>query len=201
MPTGGPDRPEVTGGKRRLAVPLVLFLLFLGPLVLASVLYFGSSDLRPRETANHGELIRPPIPLPALGLPEETLLRDVWTLVYIGAAPCDDSCREALHETRQVRLALGRKRDRVRRLYLQAGASGIPPDLRARHPDLSIVPIDAEHSALLDAFPGADGAAIESHKIYVVDPLGNLMMYYPPGADPSGLLEDLERLLRLSHIG
>jgi len=35
----------------------------------------------------------------------------------------------------------------------------------------------------------------------VVDPLGNLMMYYPADARPKGILEDMKRLLRLSHIG
>jgi hypothetical protein len=35
----------------------------------------------------------------------------------------------------------------------------------------------------------------------VVDPLGNLMMSYDARNDPHGLLEDLRKLLRLSHIG
>ena len=37
--------------------------------------------------------------------------------------------------------------------------------------------------------------------VYVVDPLGNLMMSYDARQDPRGLLEDLKKLLRLSHIG
>jgi hypothetical protein len=35
----------------------------------------------------------------------------------------------------------------------------------------------------------------------VVDPLGNLMMSYDARGNPRGLLEDLKKLLRLSHIG
>ena len=38
-------------------------------------------------------------------------------------------------------------------------------------------------------------------RIYVVDPLGNLMMSYPAGADPNGIRKDLARLLRVSRIG
>ena len=31
---------------------------------------------------------------------------------------------------------------------------------------------------------------------YIVDPLGNIMMHYPPGADPNDIRLDLEHLLR-----
>jgi hypothetical protein len=56
----------------------------------------------------------------------------------------------------------------------------------------------ARGGALLAAFPPAvDGAA----GIYIVDPHGNLMMSYPASGSARGLLKDLERLLKLSHIG
>jgi len=37
--------------------------------------------------------------------------------------------------------------------------------------------------------------------IYLVDPLGNLMLRFPPDPDPSRMIKDLERLLRYSRIG
>ena len=39
------------------------------------------------------------------------------------------------------------------------------------------------------------------HTIFIVDPLGNLMMRYDVRQDPKGLREDLQNLLELSHIG
>ena len=48
------------------------------------------------------------------------------------------------------------------------------------------------------AFPAA--GAITNH-IYVIDPLGNLMMRFPRDPDPSRMLEDLQRLLKVSRIG
>ncbi len=45
------------------------------------------------------------------------------------------------------------------------------------------------------------GAADQSERIYLIDPLGNLMMFYDAGAKPKGMLEDMKRLLGLSHIG
>jgi hypothetical protein len=37
--------------------------------------------------------------------------------------------------------------------------------------------------------------------VYLIDPLGNLMMSYAADARPKGMLEDLKKLLRLSHVG
>jgi len=39
------------------------------------------------------------------------------------------------------------------------------------------------------------------NRIYIVDPLGNLMMSYPADADPSKMRKDLSRLLKVSHVG
>jgi len=37
--------------------------------------------------------------------------------------------------------------------------------------------------------------------IYMVDPLSQYMMFYPPDADPSKILKDIQRLLKISQIG
>ena len=50
---------------------------------------------------------------------------------------------------------------------------------------------------LLAAFPSED----RDEMIFLVDPLGNLMMRYDLRRDPKGLLQDLRLLLQLSHIG
>ena len=48
-----------------------------------------------------------------------------------------------------------------------------------------------------EGFPAGE----REHTLFIVDPLGNLMMSYDARQDPHGLLEDLKKLLRLSHIG
>jgi len=37
--------------------------------------------------------------------------------------------------------------------------------------------------------------------LYMVDPLGHLMMRYPPDFDPNRLKKDLAKLLRASRVG
>ena len=187
---------------------IVLAVLFLGPLALAFWFYFGDA-FRPASHVNHGALIVPARPLPRVSLatPGGTptgpdFLRGRWSLVYVGAGACDQRCRDALRDTRAVRLALGRDMTRVQRVFLfdtTCCDRGWPG---ADHPDVILAWLDErDGKRLLAAFP-ADGVPVAAAgRIYLVDPLGNLLMSYPAGADATGMLRDLERLLRLSHIG
>ena len=183
----------------------ILVGVFFAPLALAFLLYYGTGGWRPPGSTNRGELISPPRPLPSVELPTTTgtplaasAWRGKWTLVYIGDGSCDDRCRAALLLTRQTRLALNADMTRVQRVFLATGNCCDRTYLEAEHPDLAITRVDdAAGAALLAAFPDA-----ASGSIYLVDPLGNLMMRHEPSAGLSkDLLVDLGNLLKLSHIG
>ena len=191
---------------RNLRTVGALAALFLLPLALAFYAYYGSG-WRPAGRVNHGRLVTPPRPLPEPALPRvppaasaaapETF-RGTWTLVYVGAGACDEDCRRALLVMRQTRLALNADMTRVARVFVATGAC-CAPDFRAPgEPGLVVLDASgAAAAALLERFPTAERA----HSLFVVDPLGNLMMSYDARTDPHGLLEDLRKLLRLSHIG
>ncbi len=183
-------------------VPASLLLLFFGPLVLAAYLYYGSGTWQPQGGAEHGDLISPPRPLPHADN-EQAPLKGRWTLLYLAAGVCEGRCQEALDELGQVHMALGNKGDRVQRLLLYTGSPRSDETLRHEHTGLRTLSIDVEANAeLLETVPVYDGASpTEADRVYIVDPLGNLVMSYPPDADAKGLLEDLRRLLKLSRIG
>ena len=194
--------------QRRARLGLVgLAALFFVPLALSFYLYYGTS-WRPAGTTQHGDLIEPARPLPevALTLADGTqagpeFLRGEWHLVYLGGGDCVADCRSALVKMRQVRLALDKDMDRVGRVFLYAGELTAADYLVHEHPGLAAAGVDGEAGTrLLQAFPDP-GTAVTSGKLYVVDPLGNLMMSYPGDAPPKSILTDLERLLKLSHIG
>jgi hypothetical protein len=192
--------------RRNLRTVGALAALFLLPLALAFLTYYGT-DWRPAARVNHGVLILPPRPLPPLALPRVDLapqaapvtpLRGVWTLVYVGDGACDQDCRWTLYVMRQTRLGLGRDMTRVARLFLATGECCDRARLAPEEPGLVV--LDAAGpaaAALLREFPGSARA----HSLYLVDPLGNLMMSYDARLDPHGLHDDLKKLLRLSHIG
>lgn len=181
--------------------------MFFAPLALAFVLYYGFEGWRPQGSTNRGDLVDPPRPLPqaALRTPQGTdlplaSLQGKWTLVYIGAGQCDTRCREALTLMRQTRLALNDNMARINRLFLATGECCDQSYLATEHAGLTVATADTD-APLLKIFARAQEPVEQAGRIYIVDPLGNLMMSYEPGAPPKAPLEDLKKLLKLSHIG
>ena len=175
--------------KRGRAQLALLALFFAAPLALAWLAW--RLDWAPGATSNYGELVTPPLPL--AGPPLEAL-RGKWLLVTFDAAACDAYCERKLYFMRQLRRAQGKDQERVARLWLLTDAGRPRAALRAA--------IDGTHveraGALATRFPAA--GAVTDH-IYVLDPLGNLMMRYPRDPDPKRMIEDLQRLLQTSRFG
>jgi cytochrome oxidase Cu insertion factor (SCO1/SenC/PrrC family) len=134
---------------------------------------------------------------------EEDLLRGKWSLIYIGNGQCDERCREALTLVRQTRLALNDDAARVQRIFLATADCCDLDYLKTEHEGLITARADEESDRkFLATFPQYADVPVESAgRIYIVDPLGNLMMSYAPDAPQKALLEDLKKLLKLSHIG
>jgi cytochrome oxidase Cu insertion factor (SCO1/SenC/PrrC family) len=189
--------------RRNFRTVFALAGLFLLPLLLSFWLYYGL-HWRPQGTASHGELIVPARPLPDItladagGVPAGHIFSGKWSLVYVGDGACDANCRSTLFFMRQTRLSLNNEMTRVQRVFLTTGDCCDRAYLAAQHPGLRV--LDASTAAaqpLLALFePGG-----RSQGLYIVDPLGNLMMRYDARLPPKGLLEDLKRLLQLSQIG
>ena len=190
---------ESAGVRRNLCTVGALAALFIVPIALSFYVYYGTA-WRPAAHVNHGSLITPPRPLPALS-PEGSrneALRGTWTLVAIGDGACDADCSRALLVMRQAHLALGRDMARVARLYVATGQCCAGELSRPGEPGVLVVLATAPRvGQALEQFPTESRA----RSVFVVDPLGNLMMSYDSRADPRGLLIDLQKLLRLSHIG
>lgn len=196
--------------QRRLLIGVAL--MFFAPLGVAFYLYYGHGAWHPGGRVNAGDLITPPRPLPSLALPLQSsgetaadFLRRKWTLLYVQQGPCAERCRTSLYETRQVRLALDRDMGRVQRVFIADGDCCDFQFLHEQHPDLIAVRMSAAAAPLLAFLPRGTGSGsggdVNAQRIYLIDPLGNLMMSYAPGAKPKGMLEDMKRLLRLSQIG
>ncbi|MEZ5497847.1 MAG: hypothetical protein R3E77_00320 [Steroidobacteraceae bacterium] len=179
--------------RNSLGTLLALFGLFFLPLLAAFYLYYVGG-WRPAAATNHGELLRPAIALPAVN----GLLRERWTLVYVGDGRCDDDCERALWVMRQTRLSLNNDMARVARLFLATSNCCREQFLQREHAGLDVVAADSGDAAGIAArFP----VEARGKSIFLVDPRGNLMMQTNAGDDPKGLLEDLKKLLKLSHIG
>lgn len=180
---------------------LTLTLLILVAVLPASASYLAYFFWRPQHTVNYGELV-PPTPLPEasmLGLAgrggvDRTAMNGRWTLVYAGPAQCGVDCEHALYATRQTRLAQGKGMQRVARLWLVTDRQVPLASVLREHADLDVV-----HAApgWLAAMPGAKSGA----HVFLVDPLGNVMMRFPPQPDIGQVITDVQRLLKFSGVG
>lgn len=121
-----------------------------------------------------------------------------WIMLVTGPASCDTACRERLYEIRQVRLTTGKDRDRVERVWIIDDGGAPDPALLAQHEGLVLMRSD--HATLARELPAEPGTAASDH-IYMIDPLGNLMMRFPKDADPNRMKKDLAKLLRASRVG
>ena len=181
--------------RRQRRILIGVGLMFFAPLAISFILYYGHG-WHPGGQVNHGELIQPPRPLPDAGLPAPHSLQHKWTMLYVQHGPCDALCLKRLYDMRQVRTALDRDMERVQRVLIADADCCDEQKMHELHPDLITAPTGASVEALLNLLPDSS-----THRIYLVDPLGNVMMSYAADAPPKGMLEDMKRLLRLSQIG
>lgn len=177
----------------------LISLVFFGPLILATWLYFSGEGFRPQGKANHGQLLEPIISI-SEALPDASLNEHNeghWLLVYSNLGICDEACEYSLITLRQSRLMLGKEMDRVLRVFLHGESLPDTVLLNDQHAGL-ISQSDSSLSSLLEEQRPAELAA---GGYFLVDPLGNLVMYFRPDLDPKDMVEDIERLLKLSRIG
>jgi hypothetical protein len=178
-------------GRRTL---LLLALVVITPVIASySAYYFFPREQR----TNYGELLATPAPAlagtRADGQPFAlTQLKGKWVLAAGAPGACDAACTGALHATRQARTIQGREMERVQRVWLVTDDAVPDPALLAQHPDLMVVHVPRSAAAALPA--GAD-------RIYLIDPLGNLVLAFPADPDIRKVAKDIERVLKASRIG
>ena len=182
--------------KTRLQLWLVIAA-FAAPIIGAHLAYYV---WRPAATANYGELLSPTrLPEADLSLTDGSGFRlstrkGKWILIAVDSGRCDAMCEEKLYAMRQVRLALGKHRDRVERAWLIDDAVMPQPNLAEKYAATWMA--HARGSVLLQHL-GADISRRDY--LYLVDPIGNLMMRFPRDPDLRRMLKDLNRLMLASQ--
>ena len=189
-------RPEPRSGRIKMAA---IAALCLAPFAAASIAYYY---WQPQGGMNYGELIpaRALIDPPLRHLDQRAFrlseLKGKWILLQLDEADCAAACKAKLYNMRQVRLAQGREMERIERVWLILDEAPLETQLLREYDGTRL--LRASGSPLLREFPPSGG--VRDH-IYLIDPLGNLMLRFPEDADPHKMHKDLMRLLRASRIG
>lgn len=195
------DRSEQERRVRCGRIKLLLVLLACALPVIAS--YFTYYVIRPQARSNYGTLIEPTRSLPDLELSALDgqrvalrTLRGQWLLVSAGPGDCSAPCEARLHAQRQLREMLGRERDRLDKVWFVSDDAVPTPVLQQA--------LQAEPPVTVLRYPAAElarwlvpeaGRDLDEH-LYLVDPLGALMMRFPARLDPAKVKRDIDRLLR-----
>lgn len=177
---------------------LFMTLLFIGPMILAGVVYKHPTLLGGTNTAN-GKILSPPIDVSSWQLANSNQqainsknLRGHWTLIYNSDTTCGQYCHKMIYNLRQIRTATGKEQMRVHRAVI-LNKSTLTPKLT---------------SQIQTRFPGTDiflkhnsTNTLRADNLYISDPTGQIMMQYSKGMDPMKTFKDMERLLKVSQIG
>lgn len=176
---------------RRNRIMLVgLFAIAIVPMFGAFWLYESSRSGAPWATTNRGELLSPVVSVGDLHLTSadgasSMLGSGQWWLVVVSEDGCTSECQTAVHQLRQLHILLGRDASRVKRGFVALGGTSVDAAL-AQYPELV-------------RFAG--GTAELRPGVYIIDPLGNLVLRYDYQGAGKPVLEDMKQLLKVSHIG
>lgn len=196
------DTPPKTSRKNKITLLLVIAACA-APLIFSYLTYYV---IKPETRTNYGALIDPrAYPIPNLTL--QTLdgrpanldqFKGKWIFMQINASACDKACTNKLFYMRQLRLTQGKDMDRIERVWLITDKAPLETVLMREYDGTNMLRADAEQ--LQSWLPTETGTKVEDH-LYMIDPLGNLMMRFPKDADPNKIKKDITKLLKASRIG
>jgi cytochrome oxidase Cu insertion factor (SCO1/SenC/PrrC family) len=194
-------READTEAQRRSGRLKAFFILLVcaAPTIAAYLAYYV---WQPQGRTNHGDLIEPrPVATAAFTAADGRAfsladLKGKWVLVQFDDAACGEACARKLFNMRQSRLAQGREMDRIERVWVVLDAGATNPEVAKLVDDAHVV--RAKDSGVMAQFPAPE--SVRDH-VYLVDPLGNLMLRFPREADPRKMMKDLSRLLKASRVG
>ncbi len=195
--------------KKNKIIIIVIVLVFIAPSILSWYIFNHTDYLESRGTSNYGQIITPSIQLENLSLidPLDTQRMDTlygkWSMIYV-AELCDDICMQNVYRMRQIHIGMGKHSLRVQKvLFLIDQDLDELSSLLANYKGQQVISTNTiDIDILLEKFRIKNiKDPSRSQRIYISDPLGNLMMSYPPNINPKGILKDLKKLLRTSRIG
>ncbi len=173
------------------------------PVILSYLTYYV---IKPQTRTNYGDLIDPrAYPIPDLGSTtldgqpaSLTQFSGKWILLQVDSASCQAACAQKLYHMRQLRLTQGKEMDRIERVWLITDDAPLDTALMKQYDGTQLLRVDAKKLAAW--LPTVAGTQASDH-LYMIDPLGNLMMRFPKDPDANKIKKDITRLLKASGIG
>ena len=175
-----------------------IFALFLGPVLLVMMMRSSWWQYQPSGLKNRGHLVQTPV---HLDLDQTQVSAGKWLILHVLDDPCEQACVDNVTALRQIHRATGRRGEHLAITLLTADPvePGLRSSLEMIYPNFNFVD-DSRQTALAtlaEVNAKIEGATADIHT-YVLDPMGNVILAYRAGANPTDIHNDLKRLLKLS---
>lgn len=199
-----PSKPAEPQQRKRGRWMLWVVLLVCASPMIAS--YFTFYVLKPEKRNNYGTLIdQRAHPIPAMatttldGKPAALeQFKGKWVMLMAAPGACIDACRKQLFTMRQLRTMQGKEMERIERVWLILDAEPLDTMVIREYDGTHMLRADAK--AVANWLPADPGTSVSDH-IYMIDPLGHLMMRFPKDPEPRKVHKDIYKLLKASSVG
>jgi cytochrome oxidase Cu insertion factor (SCO1/SenC/PrrC family) len=195
---------EITNNSSRNPyTPWFVVAAFVVPVAMAYVIFFFADVT---SFTNRGEIFNPVIDVTSLKLknekneiiPEKTL-RYKWRFISFVGSDCDEACNQRLHDSRQVHKRFGKDSHRILRVIvnLEPASESLNKLIETEYPDA--LRMNGDTKTINAAFSGT--SKLYENEIYIMDPMGNIMMRFTQEQSINDFQFDMKKLLKASQIG
>ena len=205
---------QTTATRQRSRTPLVLILLLSMAPVLAALLVYFNPDWRPEGSVAYGTLIEPQRPIPAsTALQATTLdgkpfdvatLKGKWLLIAADGGDCQDACARKLFILRNSHASQGKNVERLARVWFIPDDAPVPEKVLEAYKGtvmLRVQPEQLKKFLLGDSTNAGNATSALADPMWIIDPHANLILQYPPNAEPEKVRKDITKLVYNSRIG
>ena len=193
--------------KQKLSLIFIL-VLFISPFIVSYIMLDLGSG-KTMDTTNYGKFIKPKIStydyqISIINARKQShQFLEKWTLIYLSENNCDRVCKNDMYLLKQIHIALGKDMNRVQRMWMFNGNQNQEVSktldqslthLNEKYPNLHLV-------SGMNLYKKLNENILGNAKIFLVDPLGNIILMYQSNFDGKKLFKDLKKLLKFSKIG
>jgi cytochrome oxidase Cu insertion factor (SCO1/SenC/PrrC family) len=202
-----PANNAIAGKKKNPYTVWFVVLAFVAPVALAYIMFFFVDV---KSFINHGEILNPIVHISSFKLTDEdneiipqAELTFKWRLISFVGKECDQSCESRLYDTRQIHTSLGKDQHRLSRMFihLEPASESLNKLIDEEHEN--VIHVNGDVGVIKKAL-GVNirsDASITNNEIYIMDPMGNVMMRFTQEQPNKEFLYDLKKLLKASQIG
>ncbi len=170
----------------------MLLAMFILPIVFGAIFFYANPNYFSESTVNYGELVRPVIATDEsdIEVGDDASLQGIWTMVYVSSR-CDEVCEKAVADMKTIRTLMNADMRRIQRMII------IEDNSTPKSNDEDLIKARVSSKKLTENLK-----KYTENAIYLIDPIGNIMLYYEPqNIDIRLVIKDLKRLFKYSRIG